>query len=132
MLILWWWYFGRLRLIDVSFTKIAIQFEWALIAFMRFYYTLFTIEFRFLLLDFLYIRLIKPHHMAFNLNAIRDTKYKVVVLNILQTITRMAWNWWNWLQIDTKYINPILVNKMCYLFFIFSPSNNTINSNWDT
>ena len=92
-LILWWCYFRRLRLIDVSFTKIAIQFEWALIAFMRFYYTLFTIEFRFLLLDFLYIRLIKPHHMAFNLNAIRDTKYKVVVLNILQTITRMAWNW---------------------------------------
>ena len=41
--------------IDVSFTKIAIQLEWALIAFMRFYYTLFTIEFHFLLLDFLYI-----------------------------------------------------------------------------
>ena len=32
-----WWYFGRLRLIDVIFTsKIAIQFEWALIAFMPF------------------------------------------------------------------------------------------------
>ena len=36
-------------------TKIEIQFEWALIAFMRFYYTLFTIEFHFLLFHFLYI-----------------------------------------------------------------------------